>query len=418
MSKFPKDLADVVFTRWNDIVAGDYVAPECPSKKILKEILEACYIAGGAPEEGRYPKFNVVVGNVNGLSTTPDVVTYSLSSQREVTVDEIRRLAPATDARKSAIWITFDDHGCKIAGICDLGTSWHRARLGLIYNYRVPRTLLIQVDRPGKLKVYQGEFAVASLADGNLSVSRIEMHLYLHKAAHNGFACLVRDFTLPEIENARDFESFCFTALCNVFSALANSIGVLEHGGMLVLLPVEEQELDSHVRTKYRFESNALREAFVGFINARNTTADFWTAVEQEIEWPGNSHEAELKLLSATERLVEAIRFVAQLAGCDGAILLTSDLRLLGFGAEIRAEMLPGTTVSEVKDELARLYRSCDVEQFGMRHRSAIKLVSRLPSVCVLAVSQDGPISAVWAEENSVFVKKGAALGNMNIPWA
>lgn len=68
--------------------------------------------------------------------------------------------------------------------------------------------------------------------------------------------------------------------------------------------------------------------------------------------------------------------------------------------------------------ELAGENRPLDVEQFGMRHRSAIKLVSQQNDLRVLVVSQDGPISAVWWDKQQVFVRRGVSLVNMNIPWA
>jgi hypothetical protein len=418
VAKFPRDLADAVSANWANMVSGQYVTPPCPPKPLLRKILESCYLAAGAPEEARYPQFNVVVTAGNTDHIDEAITTYKFDVRREVSVEELRRLAPATDFRKSAIWLIFNDKETHIAGLCDLGTSLHRARLGLTYSYRVPSALLVQVDRPGRLKVYQGQFAVASLSDGTLSLNRINIPLFLHKVAHDGLRCLAKSFTVPELEQPRDFESFWFTALCNVFSAIANSISVSGHGGMLTVLKAGSSLPEDLVRTKYVCHSSALRDAFIAFINARNTTADFWTASETGESWQGNAHEAELKLISATEHLVEAIRFVAQMAGCDGAILLTSDLKLLGFGSEIRTEMAPEVSVSQVTDELHEDYRSCDLEQFGMRHRSAIKLVSRLPETSVLAVSQDGPISAVWAKDGSVIVRKGAPLGNMNIPWA
>ncbi|NML07303.1 putative sensor domain DACNV-containing protein [Sphingomonas sp. G-3-2-10] len=419
MAKFPKDLAKSVFESWDNIVSGEYVAPVCPSQSLLKQILEACYIAAGSPDEGRYPRFNVMVTEENfSDDDRKGAIYYRFSKNRAVCAEEIRRLAPATDFKKSAIWIMFNTEECYVAGVCDLGTSWHRARLGLSYSYQVPPALLVQVDRPGKIKVYQGEFAIASLTDGKLVTSRIDIPFFLHTAAHDGFENIARHFTVPEIEEPREFEDFWFTALCNVFSAIANSISALEHGGLLVIISVDSEDPLDHVRMKYPCESSALRDAFVQFINARNTTADFWCAVESGLPRPGDAQGAELILANATERLVEAIRFVAQLSGCDGAILLTTDLKLLGFGAEIRAEMASDFSVSEVTNELSQSCIPCDIEQFGMRHRSAIKLVSKLPKTCVLAVSQDGPVSAVWAGEKSIMVRKGVPLGNMNIPWA
>jgi hypothetical protein len=124
----------------------------------------------------------------------------------------------------------------------------------------------------------------------------------------------------------------------------------------------------------------------------------------------------------AYSELVEATRFVAQLSGCDGAIVISDDLRLLGFGAEIRSEFMRGWNVVESFDDLSTMsnndVRSLDIEQFGMRHRSAIKLVSQVPTYHVLVISQDGPISVVWADKKRVIVRRYPNLVNMNMPWA
>jgi DNA integrity scanning protein DisA with diadenylate cyclase activity len=124
-------------------------------------------------------------------------------------------------------------------------------------------------------------------------------------------------------------------------------------------------------------------------------------------------------LAQSQEQLVEAIRFAAKLSGCDGAIVVTEDLRLLGFGAEIRSELKRGVTAVEVLDDVRKLYRTLDIESFGLRHRSAIKLVSRKPKCCVLVISQDSAISFVWSDRPDVVsIKRGLNLINMNMPWS
>lgn len=221
---------------------------------------------------------------------------------------------------------------------------------------------------------------------------------------------------MPKWEPPREFESFWFIALFNVFVSIANSISLTRHGGMLIL---SETASKNNLRIKYAGEFNALRSSFVDFINTRNVVADFYERAEQRGQPVSKAvHKAELAALRATDAMVEAIRFVARLSSCDGAIVLTPDLKLVGFGAEIRAELKEGAKVGEVIDEPNRHYLECDLEQFGMRHRSAIKLASQDDKALVLAISQDGPISAVWSDKGSVLVKKGAQLTNMNMPYA
>jgi hypothetical protein len=68
---------------------------------------------------------------------------------------------------------------------------------------------------------------------------------------------------------------------------------------------------------------------------------------------------------------------------------------------------------------MRKVYKPLNVEEFGLRHRSAIKLVSQKPEYYVLVISQDGPISVVWSDEDTlVNVRRGANLVNLNMPWA
>lgn len=420
MPAFPRDLAKAVVNRWDHIVVGQYEAPPCPELRELTYILECCYLAASSPEEARYPSYNVIVSPAKtNFSSNSIIGSYLFSEPRLLSVAEIRRLAPAVDVKKSAIWINYKGTKTAIQGIVDLGTSWHRSRAGFSYHYKTPKNLIVQVDRPGRLKIYQGQYHVASLSDGELIVpAGIDVNLFLHKSIERGLSSLVDEIEFPEFEHPKEYESFWFMALWNVFAAVANTISSSGHGGLIVIAPDHFKSTPELLRIKYASEAVTLRTAFLKFINSRNRSADFHEKADLTGQHPPPEFFQHASAVnSALDHLAETIRFVSQLAGCDGAIVLTSELKLLGFGAEIRAEIASGLTISEVSDEMRRIYRSCDIEQFGMRHRSAIKLASRMPDGCILAISQDGPVTAVWRERDQIFVKKGVALTNMNMPW-
>ena len=419
---FPRDLAKIVADRWDHMVAGDYITPPRPPNRLFRELLETAYLSAGLPEEGRYPQFNVVaVPNSNSDSHRYLGEVWYFDEPRPLTVDEIRRLAPAVDFNKSGILARWDPKHWRIAGLVDFGTSWSRARLGLQYHYRFPECLFVQLDRPGRIKVYQGQYLVAALVDGQLERHKdFDFNLTLHNATHNGLRKLWREIKHPKLEEPRDYDSFVFIALWNTFAALANSISKAAHGGAIVISPKSQAISEKKLRIKYRQSSTILREAYVSFMNARNRTIDLIVESERGDRSKMEARAlAELELAERHTHLVEATRFVAKLSGCDGAIIITDDLRLIGFGAEIRCELRPTSKVREVKDEMRKIYKSLDVEQFGQRHRSAIKLVSQAPDSTVLVISQDGPISVVWSDtKNVVTVRRGANFVNMNMPFA
>jgi hypothetical protein len=418
---FPVHLAQVVAQRWNHVCGGSYVTPPGPPEELLREVLEVAYLAASAPEEDRFPRFNLVcLSKTNGASADLIGNRWKFAELRELSVSELRRLAPASDLRKSAIWLEWHDSKWKIAGLIDLGTSWSRARAGLEYHYRIPACLLIEVDRPGRLRVYQGQFHVASLTDGIIDVPfGIDMHLSLHATAGCGLDTISDEILRPKIEHPREYENFEFIAMWNTYAAIANSISLLGHGGAIIIVPEGTTLSHDSLKIKYSTDAHVLRSSFIKFINARHIFGDLAAREDQgdDISEYEMSHAA-LKSSEAFTELVEATRFVAQLSGCDGAVVISEGLRLLGFGAEISAELKDGTVAFDVIRELSRGLEPLNVEQFGMRHRSAIKLVSQHSDVRVLVVSQDGPISSVWYEKDAVHVRRNVNLVNMNMPWA
>ena len=421
MRAFPKELAKTVSGRWDNMVAGDYVTPPKPSDRLLREFLETVYLAAAKPEEGRYPQFNIVAVSTDLKqedSSVGDV--WRFTEPRPFSVDEIHRLAPAVDFKKSAIFAEWHGSHWQIAGLVDLGT-WNRARTGLQYHYRIPPCLFVQIDRPGRLRVYQGQFLVAALVDGRLEQHKgIDFQFLLGTQAHNGLKKIWREISYPKIEEPREYEDFQFIAFWNVFAAIANCISESEHGGAIVIAPDNKSLSANLLQVKYRQDSPKLRNAFIDFMNTRHRVADFWVRIEQgDTAIKGDCAIAELELVERQARLVEAIRFVARLSGCDGAILISDDLRILGFGTEIRAELKKGTKIRQSVNDLQGTSRPLNVEQFGQRHRSAIKLVSRKPKYAALVISQDGPISFISSDRNSIVtVKKRNNLVNMNMPWA
>lgn len=422
VNAFPEKLAKVVVHRWDHMVVGDYVTPPCPPERLLRQLLDTLYLAAASPEEGRYPQFNILaVPSNDSLEGRSLRDVWELTELRPLSVDEIRRIAPAVDFKKSAILMKWDAKRWHIAGLVDLGTSWSRARIGLQYHYEYPSCLFVQIDRPGHIKVYQGQFLVAELTDGKLTRhSGMDISLVLHAPTHNGLNRIWRKIKYPKIEEPREYEGFQFIAFWNVFASLANSIRDENHGGAIIIVPGDRAVPEKQLRVKYRQSSSILKDAFISYMNIRHRVIDFVIQRERGDESvKGEWALAELELADSHTRLVEAIRFVARLSGCDGGIVISDDLQLLGFGAEIRSELRRKTKVREAIDTVRRKYKPLDVEHFGLRHRSAIKLISQQPKSYVLVVSQDGPISAIWSDKSGVVdVSRGISLVNMNMPWA
>ena len=130
--------------------------------------------------------------------------------------------------------------------------------------------------------------------------------------------------------------------------------------------------------------------------------------------------EKELKILyseliEAEKKLAEDCTFIGQLSATDGGILLKSDLALEGFGTEILLDKSKRSMVYKINQSIARENEELDSEQFGMRHRSAIRLCANTSDVVVFVISQDGVTNLVWSSDGKVYFKPDIKTTNMNM---
>ena len=100
-----------------------------------------------------------------------------------------------------------------------------------------------------------------------------------------------------------------------------------------------------------------------------------------------------------SERLEQAVfewsRLVANLAATDGAVVLDKRFTLLGFGAEVSAELPAPEQVWRALDSEGVRRDSDELESVGTRHRAAYRFVHECPRGLAIVISQDGGVSFV-----------------------
>lgn len=407
--------ATMVCERWIHQIGGDYAPPPCPPPAALANILTVANYAAGHPEESRLPRFNVTASPADSSVDS----LWKFSESRPFAISEVRRLIPATDPMKSAIHVQWSaDASLLITGIHDLGTSWHRMRQGLAYAYEAPPTIVIEVERVNRLSIYEGEYRIASFLDGQIEKASMTPPMFLHPSADRGLSHLLSRFSRPRSETLKECTTFEFMALWNTYAALANSVASAGHGGAIVLVPPDYEADPEILRSKYPMHDAGLTNAFVEFVNARHRLVG-----EENRQIAGKRSDRkridalELQANRKLDDLNEAIAAVARLTQVDGATIISSSLQLMGFGAEIVAPARQPGPLFESFDEFMRRRRDLTVEEFGMRHRSAINLVRHMSDAVVLVASQDGPLSGIWAEADGVYMRRGVRLVNPNNPW-
>jgi hypothetical protein len=92
------------------------------------------------------------------------------------------------------------------------------------------------------------------------------------------------------------------------------------------------------------------------------------------------------------------LRPVARMAAVDGAVVLTDDLQVLGFGAMIRVGSDPDVyRVTAWPERVDSVHLE---EAGGARHQSAVRFVGQHRNAIALVISHDGHLSlAHWSDD-------------------
>jgi hypothetical protein len=102
---------------------------------------------------------------------------------------------------------------------------------------------------------------------------------------------------------------------------------------------------------------------------------------------------------SALERLERSVfelsRLTANHTAVDGAVVLDKRLGLVGFGAEVSAELPTPERVWRALDPEGHEREPNDLENVGTRHRAAYRFVNDHPDGLAIVVSHDGGVTFV-----------------------
>jgi Probable sensor domain DACNV len=432
---FPADLARQVIDRWNTFVSRhDSPAPPLPRPRHLQHILETAFFASLEREEGRDLRFVLCCTPTlevrsDGFDELVPVVPFQ--APRPLSVEAIRSLAPAASPSNAAILIQCppeqDEAGpCEITGILNVGSNLARARSGRSFYHRpAPYALVIDVRDAGELHIYRGGIKLASLSAGRLldqlAFSGLEF-LPISDILARGTAALASRITAPPHETSRDTSDFEWTALLNTILCVVNGVKEQGHGGT-VLLVAPGAETSLPMRMKYDIDErvSVLADRFAGFVNSRHELAEArW--IRKTLAEASDGRAAALSYLQsaafvAEEDLADAADLVARLSCVDGALVLRSDLRVLGFGTEIVLDAARPVTAYEVQGHPRRSveWPAVDSESFGMRHRSALRLVAVADATAAFVVSQDGTVSFFWKHDGRVLLKRNVNTANPNM---
>jgi hypothetical protein len=119
----------------------------------------------------------------------------------------------------------------------------------------------------------------------------------------------------------------------------------------------------------------------------------------------------ERRLESTRDKISEFSNFVSSLASVDGAVVLSKHLKIWGFGAEIVAASHSINYINVAGDPEGRASTKVPINNFGTRHRSAVRLCSSFEDCVCLVISHDGTIRAIKRVGREIYIWNDVNLG-------
>ena len=379
-----------------------------PDPSVVEQILEIVFEASLLEEEGRTLTFRLALrghesfpeadGPPNGLHR------LIFSAPRSFTAHELRRLTPAVDYDRSLVGVSANETGeLQIWGIIQSGPGWlEQFRGGRGKASNLPDCLIVGVRGPGHLIIARGTRPLCTLEAGALHTDRLNVFnsewlpaifasvrsrlLQLHATARLN----------SNVPWAKADPEFPRMVARQMLQRLISTVQRSRHGGTLLIVPAEfAHELNqsnSLVRLKYRFAEDESRARLrTLLVRVMNSLASGDSAREKEsVGWEDYVHSTSRELTDLDDSIFEMSHFIATLTAVDGAVAVSRDFELLGFGGEITGALPEVESVAHAADLEGLNYRIETTEEFGTRHRSVYRLCNALHDILGIVVSQDG----------------------------
>ncbi|MEZ4338070.1 MAG: hypothetical protein R3B82_15730 [Sandaracinaceae bacterium] len=419
---YPADLCRLVLARWD---AGEPASPGL-DPVVFERFLSTAYQASLLREEERVVRFRAILtepGSIGIDERPPErAQRFELAAPRPFTPTELRRLAVAADERRTLLGVHPDAHGeLRIWGLVASGTFWLRdIEGGRRGGAPLPDAAVVLVDGPGCLTVCRGHRLVARLHAGRISERRADP--FDSRWLPERFRDFRHGLLARHLERARQAREERGEVWAPLEAELPRQVAErlmkrvvsmlrgARHGATVAFVPVEHARAlaseSSPIDLKHGLAHEATRMSFASLMgDILDRFAQIHAAEDGEprvVGWSDFEVATDHALATLDEALFEAAHLTAGLASVDGAVVLSMQHELLGFGGMI-AGALPDVPV---------VWRALDLEgdqlveesadRVGARHRSAYRLVGAVAGAIAIVISQDGSVRFVAEKSGRV----------------
>jgi hypothetical protein len=415
--------------------------PQPPDLAVLEELLGACYQASQMREEERPVAFRAILappecfperaGRPHGLQRLEFV------EDRPFNPVELRRLSVAADFDRTLIAARNGGaRGLRVWGLLHQGPSWLRNEEGgRGLAHALPDAPVVHVTAAGNLEVRRGRTLVGRLIDGRLSGSR--MDVFESEWLPQIFADLRAELGRLHQAARREAADSRGERWAPLDPTLERQLGEgmmkrmvavvrdSRHGGTIIVLPTETaahlSDDNPYLDLRYPFTEGPgvrrYRDLIVALLNRLaqlhgsrpasvpplgSAGATAVAGNNSEVGWAEFETATDREVAALDDAIFEIAHLIASLTSLDGAVVLGSQLELLGFGALISGRLAEVATVARALDLEADETVNETTAVEGTRHRAAYRLAGAVPGAVVVVVSQDGMVRFVKQKDRRV----------------
>jgi hypothetical protein len=403
------DLARLITTKLHSLRST--LPSPVPTVPVVREVLEVAFYASLRSEEGRFLRTSITFAHPNRPEIRPHLRRHCYPSftkfERSLRFDvgTMAKLSRAVDQWVGSLAV-FGTTRKNLAawGIIDQAVGGNlRLHQEPGSGFSLPGLFTVNVDGVGDLSAYHGRLFLGAIRK-NIVVSK--QHAALQSTAPimavvpylRRIALGIKRAVPPNRHQATSLiEGTLLDGWIGALSRLCIGIRRNGAGGTLLLTGARSPKDVLHMTYGFPYDRLASAVALYALDRTYHTTVDepLWDMEELvPSDMVVDESLAEADLDDRESELAGALKLVASLASLDGATVLTTDLKVLGFGAKIDAPEFRGRVYDGPALERGTV-RPLDITRLGTRHGSAIRYCAWDRKAIALVVSQDGDVRMI-----------------------
>jgi hypothetical protein len=402
---YPPELARYVRDHW------PAASPLRVRHELLCEALSVAFQASLTSEEGRPIRFRLLLTPIDELpeNGVPNVGVLRLrfDPSRALHADELRRLSPSVPFESALIGAQVEDGKLRIWGLAHSGPAWLAPSWGgrnVVPNWTYDP--IIHATGPGQLAVRCAGTMVGGLERGVLVDALMDVFdsewlpaLFVRqreivRAEHAAMQVGTPSPTLVE-------DSLVGRVGQQMLRRAIQLVRGARHGGMILVADTTMPGSLDGVRLKYRFAqdepSHRYRSVLFQILEGLSASTS-----KGSVGWSDFVADSSPNLERLEQSVFELSRLLANLTAVDGAVVIDKRLGLVGFGAEVSAELPSPDFVWRSLDTEGREREKYEIENVGTRHRAAYRFINDHPKGLAIVVSHDGGVTFVASREKEV----------------